>query len=95
MECAWQCFPPSPLKVVKLFISGAEMGDGSLRAGPAQPHHLCFNYWEVQKASAEQEGRAVASLLSLTRLFCSPCPGSVTSPSPSAVSKGVQRCGCF
>lgn len=91
MECAWQCFPPSPLKVVKLFISGAEMGDGSLRAGAAQPDHLCFNYWEVQKASAEQEGRAIAFLLSLTCLFSSPCPGSVSFPCPSAVSKGMQR----
>lgn len=94
MECAWQCFPPSPLKVLKLFISGAEMGDGSLRAGAARPDHLCFNYWEVQKASAEQEGRVDAFLLPLTFLFSSPCPGSVTSPCPS-VSKGMQCCGCF
>lgn len=60
---------PCPLKVVKLFISGAEMGDGSQRAGPAWPDHLCFNYWDVEKASAQQEGRAVAFLLSLTCLF--------------------------
>lgn len=94
MECAWQCFPPSPLKVLKLFISGAEMGDGSLRAGAARPDHLCFNYWEVQKASAEQEGRVDAFLLPLTFLFSSPCPGSVTFPCPS-VSKGMQCCDCF
>lgn len=92
MECGWQCFPPSPLKVVKLFISGAEMGDGSLRAGAARPDHLYFNYWEVEKASAEQEGKAIAFLLSPTCLFSSPCPGSVTFPYPSPVSIGMQWC---
>jgi len=81
-------FPTTPLMVVKLFISVAEMGNASLRAGISWPYHLYFNYQQVEKASpAGQEGTASAFLLSQSCLFpfSSPFPGSLTLPYASSV----------